>query len=153
MFAFFRDVNSACCQVIHENHVIYGDGVEDTRLEAKAKNTKKSEAKAKDSSSEDRPSRCQGRNARGQGHRRKCSPKKKIFKIFFQAIFKRGKQKRSSQIFCEVSGVFLHNFKNEQIPTIIGTDANAHHIILGSSNINSRRGSVGVLCKCRPEFL
>ena len=45
LFAFFRDVNSACCQVIHENHVIYGDGVEDTRLEAKAKNTKKSEAK------------------------------------------------------------------------------------------------------------
>ena len=32
-------------------------GVEDTRLEAKAKDTKKSEAKAKDSLSEDRPSR------------------------------------------------------------------------------------------------
>ena len=35
-------------------------GVEDTRLEAKAKDTKKSEAKAKDSLSEDRPSRGQG---------------------------------------------------------------------------------------------
>ena len=35
-------------------------GVEHTRLEAKAKNTKKSEAKAKDSLSEDRPSRGQG---------------------------------------------------------------------------------------------
>ena len=35
-------------------------GVEDTRLEAKAKDTKKSEAKAKDSPSEDRPSRGQG---------------------------------------------------------------------------------------------
>ena len=40
--------------------VIYiSGGVEDTRLEAKAKNTKKSEAKAKDSFSEDRPSRGQ----------------------------------------------------------------------------------------------
>ena len=35
-------------------------GVEDTGLEAKAKDTKKSEAKAKDSLSEDRPSRGQG---------------------------------------------------------------------------------------------
>ena len=40
---------------------IYGrGGVEDTRLEAKAKDTKNSEAKAKDSLSEDRPSRGQG---------------------------------------------------------------------------------------------
>ena len=35
-------------------------GVEDTRLEVKAKDTKKSEAKAKDSLSEDRHSRGQG---------------------------------------------------------------------------------------------
>ena len=35
-------------------------GAEDTRLEAKAKYTKKSEAKAKDSLSEDRTSRGQG---------------------------------------------------------------------------------------------
>ena len=28
--------------------------------------------------------------------------------------------------------------KNEQIPTIVGTDANAHHTVLGSSNINLR---------------
>ena len=40
----------------------HSGGVEDTRLEAKAKNTKKkkSEAKAKDSLFEDRPSRGQG---------------------------------------------------------------------------------------------
>ena len=49
--------------------------------------------------------------AKNQGHRRKCSPRKK----------------RSSQIFSEVSGVFLYNFKNEQIPAFVGTDANAHH--------------------------
>ena len=56
------------------------------------------------------------RNAQGQGHRRKCSQKKKssknflkrlqikknVFKNFFQLISKRGKQKKSSRIFCEV---------------------------------------------------
>ena len=50
--------------------------VEDTRLEAKAKDTKKSEAK--DSPSEDRPSR-------DQGDRRKCFQKKKVLNLF-QAI-------------------------------------------------------------------
>ena len=30
------------------------------------------------------------------------------------------------------------NFKNKQIPTFAGTDANAHHIIWGSSDINFR---------------
>ena len=40
--------------------VVGRGGVEDTRLEAKAKDTKKSEAKAKDSLSEDRHSRGQG---------------------------------------------------------------------------------------------
>ena len=28
--------------------------------------------------------------------------------------------------------------ENEQIPTIVGTDANAHHTIWGSSDINPR---------------
>ena len=40
--------------------LIYKGGIEDTRLEAKAKDTKKSDAEAKDSLSEDRPSRGQG---------------------------------------------------------------------------------------------
>ena len=73
------------------------------------------------------PCEAQNRNARGQGHTWQVSSKKKVFKIFFQAISERGKQKRS--IFREVSGVFLHNFKNEQIPTSVGTNANAHHTI------------------------
>ena len=64
--------------------------MEDTRLEAK--DTKKS--KAKDSLSEDR-------HSRGQGHKRKCSPKKRssqkffkrspqknVFKKIFQALHK-----------------------------------------------------------------
>ena len=63
-------------------------GVEDTRLEAK--DTKKSEAKAKDSLSEDGHSRGQGRNARGQGPRTQAQlqkkKKKKVFTKIFQAI-------------------------------------------------------------------
>ena len=50
-------------------------------LEAKAKNTKKSETKAKDSSSENIPSQ-------GQGLRRKCSPKKGL-QIFFSGSFQK----------------------------------------------------------------
>ena len=60
-------------------------GVEATRL--KAKDTKKSEAKAKESPSEDRHSRGQGQEyARGQGPRTQTQGffKKKIFKKFFQ---------------------------------------------------------------------
>ena len=50
------------------------------------------------------------------------------------------------QIFREVSGVFLHNFKNEQIPTIVGTDANAHHTIWESSDINPRGEDLQSYC-------
>ena len=82
-------------------------GVEDTRLEAKAKDTKKSEAKAKDSLSEDRHSRGQGQECsrprpRTKDTKRKCSPKKKrssqkffrrsplknVFQEIFQALHK-----------------------------------------------------------------
>ena len=53
-------------------------GVEDTRLEAKAKDTKKSEAKDKDSFSEDRPSRGQGPRTQA----RAFSKKKTLQKFF-----------------------------------------------------------------------
>ena len=53
-------------------HLTSRGGVEDTRLEAKAKDTKKSEAK--------------DRNAQGQGHKCKCFPKKKGLKNLFQSI-------------------------------------------------------------------
>ena len=70
---------------------IIRSGVEDTRLEAKAKDTKKkSEAKAKDSLSEDRtdPLEAKDRNARGQGRRPRTQPqvfskKKGGFQKFF----------------------------------------------------------------------
>ena len=78
-------------------------------------------------------------NAKDQGHRRKCSPKKKrsqkflsgdlkkkIFKNFFQAknVFKnffsgdlylRKPKKRSLQIFRKVFGVFQRNFNGSKI--------------------------------------
>ena len=70
-------------------------GVEDTRLEAKAKakDTKKLRGQGQ---GQGQPFRGQNLSrprtgmleakAKDQGHRRKCSPKKKVFKIFFQAI-------------------------------------------------------------------
>ena len=67
-------------------------GVEDTRLEAKAKDTKKSEAKAKDSLSKDRTSRDQGQECsrprpRTEGTGASVLLKKnKVFKNIFQAI-------------------------------------------------------------------
>ena len=105
-------------------------GVKNTWLEVKAKDTKK---------------RGQGQEQpfRGQTLWRprtemlktqaQVFSKKSLQKIF-QAISKKGKQIRSSQIFRELSGVFLHNCKNKQIPTIVGTDANAHCTIWGSSD-------------------
>ena len=62
--------------------------------------------------------------AKKKGHRRKCSPKKglqnffqakKSLKKFHQAISNWGKQKRSSQIFRKVSGVFQQNFNGSKI--------------------------------------
>ena len=82
-------------------------GVEDTRLEAKAKDTKKAESKAKDSPSEDRTSRSQGQECSRPRPRTKdtrasvfqkkkerssnffsddLQNKKKVFKIFFLAL-------------------------------------------------------------------
>ena len=49
--------------------------------------------------------------AKVEGHRRKCSPKKKVFKNFFQATSTWKNQKKGClQIFRKISGVFLRNF-------------------------------------------
>ena len=66
-------------------------GVEDTRLEAKAKDTKKIRGQG-----QGQPFRGQNLSrprtgmleakAKDQEHSRKCSPKKKVFKKVFQAI-------------------------------------------------------------------
>ena len=76
--------------------------VESRTQDSGPRTQKKSEAKAKNSLSEDRHSRGQGQEW-GQGHKRKCSPKKKglhknfsgdlkkkkVFKKNFQAISKK----------------------------------------------------------------
>ena len=49
---------------------------------------KKSEAKAKDNPSEDRPSRGQGQECSRPRTQAQVFSKKKVFKIFFQAIYK-----------------------------------------------------------------
>ena len=94
--------------LIHGFHnvLICRGGVEDTRLEAKAKDTKKSEAKAKDSLSEDKHSRGQGQecsrprprtiSASALQKKKKRSsqkfimrsPQKNVFQIVFQALHK-----------------------------------------------------------------
>ena len=101
-------------------------GVEDTRL--KAKDTKNFEAEAKN-----RPSRGQEPRTQTQVFSKKKVFKiffqaisKKVFKIFFQAkkVFKkflsgdlylRKPKKRSLQIFRKVSGVFQRNFNGSKI--------------------------------------
>ena len=88
-------------------------GVEDTKLEAKAKDTKNFEAN-------DRPSRSQGQGPRTQTQVLKKKTKnvfknffqaKKVFKKFFSgALYVRKPKKRSLQILRTVSGVFQQNF-------------------------------------------
>ena len=82
--------------------LISGGGVEDTRLEAK--DTKKFQ---------------------GQGHRRKCSQKKRSSKFFsgekglqnffFRRSLLEETKTRSLQIFRKVSGVFQRNFSGSKI--------------------------------------
>ena len=70
---------------------------------------------------------------KNQGHRRKCSQKVGVFKsffqaisnkrsskFFFQAICKRGKQKTSSLIFRQVSGLFQQNFNGSKNSAVLG---------------------------------
>ena len=101
-------------------YLVRRGGVEDTRLEAEAKVTKKNpRPRPRTTLSRTEPLEAKDRNAQGQGPTTQAqvlSKKqiKKVFKEFFQAISKRGKQKRSSQIFREVSGVFQQNFSNSK---------------------------------------
>ena len=100
---------------------------------------KQKKSEAKDSPSKDIPSRGKGQECstpRTKDTGASVLQKNRSSKNFFQAIFKRAKQKMSPQIFCEVSGFFVHNFINDQIPTNVGTDGNAHHTKRRSSDIN-----------------
>ena len=65
----------------------YSGGVEDTSLEAKAKDTKKIRGQGQPFRGQTLSRPRKGTlEAKDQGHRRKCSTKKKVFKNFFQAI-------------------------------------------------------------------
>ena len=104
-------------------------GVEDRKLEAKAKETKKIRGQGQPLRGQTiwRPrTEMLEAKAKNQGYRRKCFSNKRSSKFFFRQSQKR-KQKMSLQIFCEVLCVFLCNFKNKQFLTIVVTDANAHH--------------------------
>ena len=94
--------------------------VEDTRLEAKAKGTKKSEAKAKDSLSEDRHSRGQGQECSRPRPRTKDTSanalqKKKVFTKIFQAI---STKKRFPKNFSSAPQSF-NNLKNTAVQKIL----------------------------------
>ena len=83
------------CVLLDNALIVIGTrgGVEDTRLEAKAKDTKKIRGQGQ---GQGQPFRGQNLSrprtgmletkAKDQGHSRKCSPKKKVFKKVFQAI-------------------------------------------------------------------
>ena len=82
--------------------MVYWGGVEDTRLEAKAKDTKKSEARPKPRTAHPRTDlfEAKDRNAKDQGHKRKSSPKKSLQKFFSGDL-----KKRSSKNFFRRSPV------------------------------------------------
>ena len=83
MCSFTAATRIACCQRYIE-YVITGGGVEDTRLEAK------------DSPSEDRPSRGQGQEcSRPRTKDTGASVKKKSLKQFFQAFKKNRSEDRA----------------------------------------------------------
>ena len=87
--------------------------MKDTRLEAKAKDTKKSKAKAKDSLSEDRHSRGQGQEcSRPRTKDTSASAlQKKVFTKIFQAI---STKKRFQKIFSSASQNFNYS-KNSAV--------------------------------------
>ena len=90
------------CAKLAQKTQISGGGVEDTRLEAKAKDTKKRGQGQPLPRTE--PLETKDRNARGQGQgpwtQAQVFSKRKSLQFFFQAISNRGNKKRSSQIFC-----------------------------------------------------
>ena len=128
-----------CCRQIFQAIIWQRGGVEDTRLEVKAKDThkKKIRAKAKDSPSEDRPFRVQRPRTQAQ-----VSSKKKVFKIFFRSSPKKV-IKKNFQAFSKKQG--LQNFfqANYKILTI-------QEILLSSSQ---EQGNFRGLDSSRPSTL
>ena len=99
---------SDCNEKIVQLEVNTRGGVEDTRLEAKAKVTKKSEAKAKDRLSEDRHSGGQGQECSRPRPRTKDTSasalqKKRSSQKFFRRSRKKNRKKVFTKIFQAIS--------------------------------------------------
>ena len=71
-------------------------GVEDTRLEAKAKDTKNPRPRPRTAHPRTDLLKAKDRKARGQGHKRKCFPKKRSSKKMSEVISKKKKKKKMS---------------------------------------------------------
>ena len=92
-FMAVRVIITRASNFLRKYHVaITRGGVEDTRLEAKAKDTKKFRGQGKKKISRPRTDPLEAKT-KDQGHRRKCSPKKISSKIFFRRSQKKGLQK------------------------------------------------------------
>ena len=101
-------------------------GVEDTRLAAKAKDTKKfrgqghtlSRPRTKDTGAgvlqQKRSSKIFFKRSQKKGLQKFFSGKKGLQKFFFRRFLLEENKKRSSQIFCEVSGAFQQNFNDSK---------------------------------------
>ena len=93
-------------------------GVEDTRLEAKAKDTKKFRGQGQTLL---RP-RTKDTGAsvfQKKGLQKFFSGEKGLQKIFFRRFPLEENKKRSSQIFCEVSGAFQQNFNGSKNSAVL----------------------------------
>ena len=123
-------------QNLHEIAFQIRGGVEDTRLEAKAKDTKNFEAKAKD-----RPSQGQGQGPRTQSQ---VFSKKKGLQNFFSGkkVFKNFFSGDLLQIFHKVSGVFQRNFNGSKI--VLSSSR-------GQGNFRGLEASRPRTSKCVPE--
>ena len=130
MISLERTSNNLACALQFFLSLFCRGGVEDTRLEAKAKDTKKIRAQR-----QGQPFRGQTLSrprtgmlevkAKDQGHKRKCSPKKKgLHKNFLSDLQKKKKKKRSSQKFFKQSpqkyvSSALQNFNNSKNSAVL----------------------------------
>ena len=92
--------NISALFLITKMSLIIRGGVEDTRLEAKAKNTKKIRGQGQPFRGQtlSRP-RTGMLEAKDQGHKRKCSPKKKRSS---QKFFRRSPKKKKKKVFTKI---------------------------------------------------
>ena len=99
-------------------HTAIGLATQLRGLKKNPRTQKKSKDKAKDSPTENRPSRGQRQECSKPRPRTKDTGASVFLKKNFQ-VSKKGTQKTSSQIFREVFGVFLHNFTGSKNSAVL----------------------------------